>query len=203
MLARIPVAMQRCARYAGAIFLTYVLSAAVGASMAHGGNRLALAHRDGMVQRAVTHDRASLDYRAGRRVRAALIDAAANFGRAALPQTVLGLTVVLPFGTVAQQGWAGGVVSVDAQHQSRLRTLRGASYYLGVLFLQFVAFSLCIGAGVRTGVCLYRANQGVGWRVWQYRPPPGALADAGYVIAAAVPVFLVASAFEFLSPWNR
>ena len=171
--------------------------------MAHGGNRFALARRDAMVERAVTHDRASLDYRAGRRVRAALVDAAANFGLAALPQTVLGLTVVLPFGTVAQQGWAGGVVSVDRHHDSRLRTMRGASYYLGVLFLQFVAFSLCIGAGVRTGVCLYQANQAIGWRVWQYRLPRQAIADAGHVVGAALPVFLVASAFEFLSPWNR
>ena len=149
MLGRPVAAIRRCARHSAAIFLTYVVSAAVGAAMVHGGNRFALARRDAMVARAVAEDRASIDYRAGRRVRAALADAAANFGLAALPQTVLGLTVVLPFGTVALQGWAGGLVSVDGHHESRLRTARGACYYLGVLTLQFLAFSLCIGAGER------------------------------------------------------
>src|SRR5437764_772050 len=149
MLVRTVIALRACASYALTVFLTYALSAAVGAGMAHAGHRGALARRDAMVKRAITHDQSSIDYRAGRRGRAALIDAAANFTLAALPQTVAGLTVVLPYVSVARQGWMGGIVSVDGAHRSRLRTVRGAASYLGTLLLQFLAFSLCIGAGVR------------------------------------------------------
>jgi len=203
MIARAGAAVRRSARCAAAVFLTYVLSAAVGAVMVHAGNPAALARRDAMVGRALAHDRASIDYGAGRRFRAALADAAANLGLAALPQTVLGATVVLPFVTVARQGWAGGLVSVDGRHASRLRTARGAAYYLGVLLLQFIAFSLCIGGGVRCGVVFYRENRDVGWWLWRYRLAHAALADLALVVGASVPLFLLASSFEFLSSWNR
>ena len=59
-----------------------------------------------------------------------------------------------------------------------------------------------IGAGVRCGVEFYRHNAEVGWRFWRYRLPRESLADLGYVFAVTVPLFFVASAFEFLSPWN-
>jgi hypothetical protein len=202
MLARVAAAIRGCAWYSFSIFLTYVVSAAVGASMAHGGNRYALDRRDAMVGRAGASDRASIEYREGHRVRAALADATANVTQAALPQTLAGLTVVLPYVSVARQGWAGGIVSVDGGHRSRLRSARGAAYYLGTLLLQFLAFSLCIGGGIRAGVALYRRNRDVGWRLWRYRLPRPILADASYVIASSIPLFLLASCFEFLSPWN-
>ena len=202
MLTRVALAVRRSAPYSAAILLTYVLSAAVGAAAVHAGNRAALARRDAMVARALAHDRSSRDYGAGHRLRAAAEDAAANFGLAALPQAALGLTVALPFATVAWQGWDGGLVSVDARHASRLRTARGAAYYVGVLLLQFLAFSLPIGAGVRCGVALYRANRDVGWHLAGYRVDRSALFDLGCVVASSLPLFLVASAVEFLSPWN-
>ena len=202
MLARVAAAIRRCSWYSLSIFLTYTLSAALGVGMAHAGSRYALARRDAMVERAVTADRASIDYREGRRARAALVDAAANFALAALPQTVAGLTIVLPYLSVARQGWAGGIVSVDGAHRSRLRSARGAAYFLGTLLLQFLAFSLCIGGGVRAGVALYVSNRDVGWRFWRYRLPGAILADATCVIACSIPLFLLASCFEFLSPWN-
>jgi hypothetical protein len=202
MLLRAVIALRACAWYALTVFLAYALSAAVGAGMAHAGHRGALARRDAMVGRAVTHDQSSIDYRAGRHVRAALIDAAVNFTLAAVPQTVAGLTVVLPYLSVARQGWMGGIVSVDGAHRSRLRTVRGAAYYLGTLLLQFLAFSLCIGAGVRAGVALYRSNGLVGWRLWRYRFPDAVLADAARVVASSIPLFLLASCYEFFSPWN-
>ena len=202
MLARVATAIRRCGRYSASIFLTYVLSATVGAIMVHSGSRYALSRRDAIVERALVHDRASIDYRAGRRVRAALADAAANFGLAALPQTVAGLTVVLPYLTVARQGWVGGIVSVDGHHVSRFRSLRGGAYYVGVLLLQFLAFSLCIGGGIRCGVALYEENRQVGWRFWRYRLAPAPVGDLLRVVCSSIPLFLLASSFEFLSSWN-
>lgn len=202
MFDRYTKALRSCAKYSLMIFVAYVLSAGVGAGMVHAGNELALARRDAIVTRAVTSDQISIDYRAGRRYRAALADAAANFTFAALPQTIAGLTVVLPFFTVAKQGWIGGIVAVDGQHRSRLRTVQGAVYYLGVLLLQFVAFSVCIGAGIRAGVELYTSNRSVGWRIWRYRARSSILTDWVLIVALSIPLFLIASAFEFLSPWN-
>lgn len=202
MLARVATAIRACAPYSLSIFVTYSLSAALGAAMVHAGSRAALARRDAVVGRAIASDRSSIDYREGHRVRAALADATANFIRAALPQTIAGLTIVLPYFSVAYQGWVGGIVSVDGGHRSRLRSVRGAAYYLGTLLLQFAAFSLCIGSGVRCGVALYDRNRDVGWRLWRYQLPHTILADVASVVACSIPLFLIASCFEFLSPWN-
>lgn len=202
MIHRIANAIRGCARYSLSIFATYALAATVGAAMVHGGNSFALARRDAVVGHAIANDRSSLEYRAGRRTRAALADAAANFTLAALPQTIAGLTIVLPYFTVAQQGWIGGIVSVDGHHRSRLRSVRGGAYYVGVLALQFLAFSLCIGAGIRCGVELYSQNRDVGWRLWRYRLRRSILADLALVIGSSIPLFLVASSFEFMSSWN-
>ena len=202
VLDRVAAAIRRCAKYSLSVFLTYALSATVGAAMVHVGSRFALSRRDAIVGRAIANDQASIDYRAGRRTRAALVDAAANFGLAALPQTIAGLTIVLPYLSVARQGWIGGIVSVDGGHLSRLRSARGAAYYLGVLLLQFLAFSLCIGGGIRCGVALYVENREVGWRFWRYRLRRSVLGDLLYVVGSSIPLFLLASSFEFLSSWN-
>ena len=202
MLHRVGSAIRRSGRYVLSVFLTYVVSATVGAVMVHSGSRVALSRRDAIVEQAMSH-RASVEYRAGRRIQAAVADAAANFGQAALPQTVAGLTVVIPYLTVAHQGWIGGIVSVDGDHVSRLGSMPGGAYYLGVLLLQFLPFSLCIGGGIRCGVALYAQNRETGWRLWRYRLPRAIVADLLYTVGASVPLFLIASAFEFLSPWNR
>ncbi|MCL4865352.1 MAG: hypothetical protein KJZ47_05620 [Gemmatimonadales bacterium] len=198
---RVANAIRTSAPYALSVFLTYVVSAAVGAAMAHSGSQYALSRRDAIVAGAA-FDQSSIDYRAGHRTRAALADAAANVGLSALPQTIAGLTIILPYVTVAYQGWVGGVVSVDGDHVSRLRSLRGSAYYLGVLLLQFTAFSLCIGGGIRCGVVLYEQNREVGWRFWRYRLARSTLGDLLRVTGASIPLFLVASLFEFLSSWN-
>lgn len=201
MISRVAGAVRRASRYSITIFVTYACSAGVGAAMVHSGNRFALARRDAIVA-AASRDKISTDYRAGRRYRAALRDAAANFGLAALPQTVTGLTIVMPYATVSRQGWIGGIVSVDGRHASRLRSPRGASYYVGVLLLQFLAFSVCIGGGVRCGVALYEENREVGWRFWRYRLARTSVSDLALVVCASVPLFLLASTFEFLVSAN-
>jgi len=202
MIDRIVRAVLRCAPFAASIFLTYLLSSSVGIVMAHAGNRFALAQRDKTVQKALTSDKASIAYQAGNHATALVLDATGNLFYAAIPQTVAGLGIVLPYFSVAYQGWVGGIVSVDGAHRSRLRGIRPTSYYFLVLLLQFIPFSLSIGAGVRCGVELYRHNADVSWRFWRYRLPHQSLVDLICVLAVAAPLFFVASAFEFLSPWN-
>jgi hypothetical protein len=202
MIDRIITAILRCTPFAVSIFLTYVLSSSVGIFMAHAGNEFALAQRDKTVQKSLTSDKSSIAYQSGNRATALALDAAGNLFFAAIPQTVAGLGVILPYFSVAYQGWVGGIVSVDSTHRSRLRSIETTSYYFIVLLLQFIPFSLSIGAGVRCGVELYRHNTDTSWRFWRYRLPRESLVDLGCVFAVAVPLFFVASAFEFLSPWN-
>jgi len=202
VIDRIIEAVQRCKPFALSIFLTYVLSSSMGIFMAHAGNGFALAQRDKTVQKALTSDKSSIAYQSGNHATALVFDFAGNVFYAAIPQTVAGLGVILPYFSVAYQGWVGGIVSVDSTHRSRLRSIRATSYYFLVLLLQFIPFSLSIGAGVRCGVELYRHNTNVGWRFWRYRLPRQSLVDLSCVFAVTVPLFFVASAFEFLSPWN-
>jgi hypothetical protein len=202
MTDRIIAALGRCKLYALSIFLTYVMSSGVGILMAHAGNVFALAQRDSVVHRAVTSDRASIAHRTGNHTTAIVADFAGNLFYAAIPQTVAGLGVILPYFTVAHQGWVGGIVSVDRTHRSRFRSIKATSYYFLVLLLQFTAFSLSIGSGVRCGVELYRQNADVGWHVSRMRLPRESVVDVGCVYAVTIPLFFIASAFEFLSPWN-
>lgn len=201
MIARIIESLCRCRLYALSIFLTYVVSSAIGIFMAHGGSTVALSQRDRIVKTALASD-ISRAHRSGGHVTAALFDAGSNLFIAAIPQAVMGLAVIPPYFSVAYQGWIGGIVSVDGRHRSRFRSARATSYYFIVLLLQFVPFSLCIGSGVRCGVELYRQNADVGWRFSQFRLPRQALVDVACALAVAVPLFLLASAFEFLSSWN-
>lgn len=202
MINRIGEAVRRCRLFALSIFLTFVLSSGVGIVMAHAGNAFALAQRDKTVRKAVTSDRASIAHRSGNQGAAIVADFSGNLLYAAIPQTVAGLSVILPYFTVARQGWIGGIVSVDRTHRSRLGSARGATYYFLVLLVQFTAFSLSIGAGVRCGVELYRRNADVGWQLSRFRLPGQSFVDVACVYALTAPLFFVASTFEFLSPWN-
>lgn len=202
LVDRIIKAVRRCRPFALSIFLTYLLSSSVGIFMAHAGNEFALAQRDRTVHDALASDSASIAHRSGNHAAALFLDFAGNMFYAAIPQAVAGFGVVLPYFTVAYQGWVGGIVSVDGTHGTRFRNTRSTAYYFLVLLLQFIPFSLCIGAGVRCGVELYRHNRDVGWRFRRYRMPGESLVDLACVFAVAVPLFLGASAFEFLSPWN-
>jgi hypothetical protein len=203
MMHRIAKAVLRCKGFALSIFATYALFSCVGILMVHSGNTFALAERDRIVYKAVTSDEASLAYRSGDKLTAIVADFSGNLFYAAIPQTIAGLGVILPYFSVARQGWIGGIVSVDKAHSSRLRTVRGAAYYFLVLLMQFAAFSLSIGAGVRCGVELYRRNSDIGWSLSRFRIPRESIADVACVYAVTVPLFLVASTFEFLSTWNR
>ncbi len=170
--------------------------------MSHYGNSFALSQRDKIVGAAVANDKASINYQSGNNFTAALYDCAGNLIFAAVPQTILGFGIIIPYFSVVYQGWVGGIVSVDNSHQSRFKTVKGSAYYIIVLLLQFIPFSLSIGAGIKCGVDFYKHNSTVSWKIWDYRTPKLSLKNLGYVYVVAIPLFVVASCFEFLSSWN-
>lgn len=168
--------------------------------MVHAGNAFALSYRDQIVGHAVRHDRSSVNYREGHRFRAALFDFGGNLLAGAVPQTLAGLSVVVPPFMVLYQGWIGGIVSVDNSHRSRLCGVKSAAYYWVVLLLQWIPYSLAIGSGLRLGVATYRRNKGS--RLSRYRLDKPALRDVMYCYVLVIPLFFIASCFEFLSTWN-
>ena len=136
--------------------LVYVLSVSAGAGMVHSGNRFALDYRDSLVTRAHRNDPAARADDAGTPTAAAAWDFARNLGLAAVPETIGGLTLVMPIGLGAYRGWVGGIVSVDRSHQSRLRHVQSALYYVVTMLLQLAAFTLAGGAGLHLGWAFLR-----------------------------------------------
>ena len=182
--------------------LVYFLTVLAGAVMIHEGSRPALNYRDKLVRKAIGNDRASIAYAKGKRLEAALWDFGQNLLRGAVPQTITGLTVVSPYAFAAYRGWVGGIVSVDGKHRSRLRESKSAAYYILTLLLQLIPYSLAGGIGVKLGLTYFRADPAYkdSRKVWGY--PVEALRDVARVYALVVPLFLVASLWEFLSTWN-
>ncbi|MGZ5424398.1 MAG: hypothetical protein ACXW3H_06825 [Candidatus Aminicenantales bacterium] len=182
--------------------LVYLLTVLAGAVMAHRGSQLALGHRDKIVSKALKNDHASIAYGKGKKLEAALWDFGQNLVLGAVPQTITGLTVVSPYAFAAYQGWVGGIVSVDGQHRSRLREAKGAMYYILTLLLQLIPYSLAGGIGVKLGRSYFRPDPAYkdSRKVLGYSVE--ALKDVARVYALVVPLFLIASLWEFLSAWN-
>jgi hypothetical protein len=183
------------------IGLTYLFGVVVGVVMVHARSELALSQGDKIVGHAVASDPATGALIKGLPVRAALFDFAENLGRGAIPTTVMGLGLVFPFPVAAYRGWIGGIVSVDGQHKSRLRTWHEASYYLGVLILQLIPYSLAGGAGVRLGLGFLFPKGCWGYKGsnrWLAIPSDG-VRDVARIYVIVVPLFLVASLVEFLA----
>jgi hypothetical protein len=101
-----------------------------------------------------------------------------------------------------QQGWVGGIVSVLDDHTSRLDDPRSAFYYLLTLFLQLIPYSLAVGAGVNVGIALFRPPPYYQGQKWLGIFPAEAMRDIGRIYLVVIPLFLAASLWEFLSPWN-
>ncbi|HZY39637.1 MAG TPA: hypothetical protein VFE53_23440 [Mucilaginibacter sp.] len=202
MISKLFLAVKRCRVYVSAIFAIYCLSCFTGIMMVHNGSSYALSYRDKLVGRAQKTDKAAINYAKGKHFSAALADFSENLVLGAVPQTLAGFSIVIPFFTVAVQGWVGGIVSVDDKHQSRLAKFKPACYYFLVLLLQFIPYSLAIGAGVKCGVDFYNHNKIQGWYVWKFRIQKASLADLGYVYLFVIPLFFIASCFEFFSTWN-
>ena len=184
------------------VFITYCISCFVGIIMVHNGNNFALSYRDKVVGKALTTDKASLNYQKGNNFSAALHDFKGNLLFGAIPQTLMGLGIVVPYFTVSKQGWIGGIVSVNSEHKSRFKNFKSTFYYFFVLLLQFIPYSLAIGAGIKFGIDFYNYNKIHGWLMWKYKIQKSSLIDLGYVYLLVIPLFFVASCFEFISAWN-
>jgi hypothetical protein len=171
--------------------------------MVHNGNKFALSYRDKIVGHAIKTDKASINAQQGNNFSAALIDFSENLFIGAVPQTVMGLSVVIPHISASMQGWIGGIVSVDYKHKSRFTDFRSTFYYFFVLLLQFIPYSLAIGAGIKCGIDFYNNNKMQGWSLRKFSIPKSTIVDLGYVYILVVPLFFVASSFEFMSTWNH
>jgi uncharacterized membrane protein SpoIIM required for sporulation len=184
------------------VALVYLISVSVGIVMAYTENKFALNYRDKLVAKAQKNDRAAIAYREGNNFKAAVIDFAQNLTLGAIPQTITGLTIISPHGFAAFRGWVGGIVSVDKQHKSRLADPKHALYYIITLILQLIPYSLAGGIGVKLGLSYFR-------RYPEYQNdkrylgyPVGALKDVLFVYILIIPLFFIASLWEFLSTWN-
>jgi len=170
--------------------------------MIHAGNQFALDYRDQLVNQSLQSNPASVAYAQGNNFEAALWDFAGNLVLGAFPKTISGFSVVLAYPMVIQQGWVGGIVSVRGDHTSRLSEPRSATYYLLTLFLQLVPYSLAVGGGVNVGIALFRTPPCYKGPKWLGIFPKEALRDVARIYLIVIPLFLVASLWEFLSPWN-
>lgn len=178
---------------------TYAASVAIGSIMVHTGNRFALDYRDQLVGQARQQDPASLALQQNRRVNAALLDFSRNLFLSAVPDTITGLAVILPYPLAAHRGWVGGIVSVDSSHESRLRDRNEAFYYLVTLILQLIPYTLAGGAGVTLGIANLRPPLYYRDGPWLIGLPREAILDVLRIYALIVPLFLIASLWEFLA----
>ena len=178
------------------IGLTYLLSFLVGLAMVHSGNALALSRRDRIVS-AGQDSIILVEMREGHRLRAGLLDFAENLGLGGVTSTLAGRWAPAPYPIAMYRGWVGGIVSVDSEHRSRLRKWNQALYYLFVVFLQLIPYTLAGGAGVNIGLaCSHPAPWYAGQR-W-LGVPAEAVRDALRIYVLVVPLFLLASLVEFL-----
>lgn len=165
--------------------------------MVHTGNEFALNYRDNLVTQAHANDAALIALDEGDRLQAALIDFAENLF-AAVTNTAGGMGVVFPYPFVVYRGWVGGIVSIDSNHTSRLADPAEGFYYLATLLLQLIPYSLAGGVGVSLGIAYFRPSAVYeGDKLWGV--PKEALKDVLRVYLLIIPLFLVASLWEFFA----
>jgi hypothetical protein len=106
--------------------------------------------------------------------------------------------VVFAYPLIAYRGWIGGIVSIDGSHASRLADVKEGAYYLITLLLQLIPYTLTGGAGTNMGMAFLKPKpcyQGEKW----LGIPKEALRDVLRIYRVAVPLFLLASLWEFLA----
>ncbi|MGA9399020.1 MAG: stage II sporulation protein M [Anaerolineaceae bacterium] len=174
--------------------MTYLISIVVGIVMVQTGNQFATSYRDRTVSKAqsspiiVALDRND-------RLEAALLDFRSNL-LGALADTLGGLGVIVPYPIIAYRGWIGGIVSIDSAHVSRLADSKEAMYYLTTLILQIIPYILSGGIGINLGLTFYRPKpyyQGEKW----LGMPREAIRDVFWIYLVVIPLFLLASLWEF------
>lgn len=179
-----------------------LLGVFTGMAMVHLGYAPAIAFEERLVQHTEETSSITANLEHGNRIHAALLDAGGNLCLGALPNTVMGLSVVLPFPMAAFRGWIGGIVSINVdEHGRRTSRLVGREglYYWPVLLMQILPYALTGGAGVRLGLgfVLPASRWGYRGRQWLRLPVEG-LKDVGWIYLLALPLFLLASLVEFV-----
>jgi hypothetical protein len=90
---------------------------------------------------------------------------------------------------------------VDDRRNSRLSTGQGAAYYLSTLLLQLIPFTIAGGTGLSGGWAWRRQPKDHPRSGWSM-PPRRIIMDALLMYILIVPLFLIASLWEFLAPWR-
>jgi len=162
--------------------------------MVHTGNEWAIAYRDRIVTSAQSSS-TIVALKQSDRLRAAVLDFGGNL-YGAMIDTLGGLGVIIPYPVIAYRGWIGGIVSIDSSHVSRLVDLKEAFYYLSTLILQLVPYTLSGGAGVNMGLAYLRPRSFYQGEKW-LGIPKEALRDTLRIYIIVIPLFLVASSWEF------
>jgi uncharacterized membrane protein SpoIIM required for sporulation len=176
--------------------LTYALAVVVGVIMVHTGSEFAIARRDAIVAKAQSSPTITA-FRQKDRLEAAVLDFGANlFG--AMASTVGGLGVLVSYPIMAYRGWIGGIVSLDSAHLSRLADLPEAMYYCVTLALQLIPYTLAGGAGVNMGLAFVRPKAPYQGEKW-LGVPKEAIRDVLRIYLIVVPLFLLASLWEFFA----
>jgi len=200
-MTKIITAVRRARSSIIAIALTHAIAVTVGIVMVHAGNQFALSYRDRLVAQANASDPVSLSFQQGLRLRAALIETARTYW-ACLSIGLTGLSIIFPFALSGYRGWIGGIVSVGGSHISRLIVLNQAIYYLSVVILQLIPYSLAAGAGLNLGLTYFRPRQEYQGEKW-IGYPKEAIWDLVRIFILIIPFVIVANFWEFLSPLNH
>jgi len=180
------------------VALAYFIGIATGAIQVHARSTFALDYRDRLVGRIRQSDSAHALSK-GHWGRVAAADFAGNLVLNAIPSTIMGLAVVLPFPVAIYRGWIGGIVSVDGNHVSRFSNPRECAYYLSVLLLQLIPYILAQAAGVRVGLAFMMPHSRWAYgspQRWLGVPADG-IRDVLHIYLLVVPMFLIASIVEF------
>ncbi len=198
LLSSILPALKRARLPILTVALTYLVSVLVGIIMVQTGVTFAIKTRDQIVNQAYQgSDPTITALQSGHRLQAALSDFSRNLLLGAVPNTIGGLGVIFPYPVVAYRGWVGGIVSINQDHTSRLAQPGEALYYLVTLLLQLIPYSLAGGAGVQLGLSSYRSYNHRQVAQWLGMPKEAVL-DVARIYILIVPLFLVASLWEFL-----
>lgn len=176
------------------VAIAYFVSVSAGTIMVNSGNQFAISYRDSLVSKAQSGAiLVALDK--NDRLKAALLDFGGNL-LGASANTVAGLGVIFSYPIIIYRGWVGGIVSIDASHVSRLANPGEAVYYLVTLILQLIPYTLSAGAGVNMGLAFLKPKPWYQREKW-LGIPKEAILDVLRIFIIAVPLFLLASLWEF------